>query len=696
MSTRTYPYHGPWHSLLPVEQVTGLAKSSQTLLDRLMPSQERIPVFPECAKQYHMDLNLTPAEEKSELNKPFVTQVHLSLHYFLRKKDYYFGLKESKPGSPAAQLQHRENENAHFNKMTDGNETEEEKHLFSLQPVIPQPNSFHGKQSMANHNSVSTNRAFTALPIKLEIQAVLEKSIDRPNFNSNHKKQCHAGRKGFSSITITAKKKTPPLNHTEIKTAPDPIVSLCRSNNMVFQGSESSSELDQQPQDKCRHLFLSASRHGTFHSCLQTSSSTNCQACICSKENNADHLSTSNGDQDRVPFISSIYNTTNEVSPSVISYVDKSLALCLGKIKTSCQNIHKSEMSFKINPHRPSEKDTTNKVGIDLCRPITLDDRTTVFDLENKNTSSAQRQPDILGNYLETESPARSEYLFQGKEATTDCSKLNLKLKHDTKYQLDQPKRLSREPLKNRSCSARIKESHQQVLTPKSDPQLHRGCLSEGYSNLLEGSRKTTFNFIFGKQTAKSEKEKQISHKENIAPNGSNSWEKTERDCIEDLPLPLPTTIFQQEKPKKNKENEAGEMSLREALEHHRPDFISNSQERVHKLELMARRRKLKQVQVPRKSHRSPLSKLPPKVTPCRRKLFTVPLPLSDNLFKPTERVISEKEMQQRSKRIYNSLPEVKKKKEDEEKKMIILSNRLRAELFKKKLLNQVLQRNAA
>uniref|UniRef100_A0A8C8YSF7 ALMS motif domain-containing protein n=1 Tax=Prolemur simus TaxID=1328070 RepID=A0A8C8YSF7_PROSS len=77
------------------------------------------------------------------------------------------------------------------------------------------------------------------------------------------------------------------------------------------------------------------------------------------------------------------------------------------------------------------------------------------------------------------------------------------------------------------------------------------------------------------------------------------------------------------------------------------------------------------------------------------KKQFTVPHPLSDNLFKPKERCISEKEMHMRSKRIYNNLPEVKKKKEEQRKRLILQSNRLRAEVFKKQLLDQLLQRNA-
>ncbi|NXU56449.1 CJ090 protein, partial [Turnix velox] len=68
--------------------------------------------------------------------------------------------------------------------------------------------------------------------------------------------------------------------------------------------------------------------------------------------------------------------------------------------------------------------------------------------------------------------------------------------------------------------------------------------------------------------------------------------------------------------------------------------------------------------------------------------------PLPDNLFKPKERFIPEKEMHMRSKRIYDNLPEVKKKQEEKQKRIIIQSNRLRVEMFKKQLLDQLLQRN--
>ncbi|XP_054585169.1 (E2-independent) E3 ubiquitin-conjugating enzyme FATS isoform X2 [Eptesicus fuscus] len=129
-------------------------------------------------------------------------------------------------------------------------------------------------------------------------------------------------------------------------------------------------------------------------------------------------------------------------------------------------------------------------------------------------------------------------------------------------------------------------------------------------------------------------------------------------------------------------------LTLQEALEARRPQFISRSQERLKKLELMAQQRRAQRQE-------SPGPKPGPLPVRASRRQFTVPHPLSDNLFKPKERCISEKEMHMRSKRIYNNLPEVRKKKEEQKKRVILQSNRLRAEVFKKQLLDQLLQRNA-
>ncbi|XP_029377682.1 (E2-independent) E3 ubiquitin-conjugating enzyme FATS [Echeneis naucrates] len=134
-------------------------------------------------------------------------------------------------------------------------------------------------------------------------------------------------------------------------------------------------------------------------------------------------------------------------------------------------------------------------------------------------------------------------------------------------------------------------------------------------------------------------------------------------------------------------EDTSNTLSLKEALELFKPDFISRSQGRVRRLERRARRRRALQDSNP--DWVQGLGEERSK----RKGNCTTPDPLSDNLFKPRERSISGREMQLRSRRIYNKLPEVTKKKEEEKRRAVSQTNRLRVEVFKKRLLDQILQR---
>lgn len=112
-------------------------------------------------------------------------------------------------------------------------------------------------------------------------------------------------------------------------------------------------------------------------------------------------------------------------------------------------------------------------------------------------------------------------------------------------------------------------------------------------------------------------------------------------------------------------------LSLSEALALRRPGFIQRSQARVRAVECRSEERQKAEILQDRES-----------------------------LLKYKDRSIMGKGPQMRSKRNYNQLPEVKKrreeekrKKEEEKRKLVSRTNRLRAELFKKKLLEQILQR---
>lgn len=118
--------------------------------------------------------------------------------------------------------------------------------------------------------------------------------------------------------------------------------------------------------------------------------------------------------------------------------------------------------------------------------------------------------------------------------------------------------------------------------------------------------------------------------------------------------------------------------TLQEALQLHRPDFISRSGERIKRLKLLVQERKLQSLfQSEREALFNTVRPLP------RRVLLTV----------QRSKPIGKKEMIQRTKRIYEQLPEVKKKREEEKRKSDYKSYRLRAQHYKTKVTNQVLGR---
>ncbi|XP_038601164.1 Alstrom syndrome protein 1 isoform X2 [Tachyglossus aculeatus] len=130
--------------------------------------------------------------------------------------------------------------------------------------------------------------------------------------------------------------------------------------------------------------------------------------------------------------------------------------------------------------------------------------------------------------------------------------------------------------------------------------------------------------------------------------------------------------------------------SLQESLALHRPDFISRSRERVKQLKSVTAQRKLQRALlkdrneffVPSKHWRG-----------CR----DASCPLANRGFLVAQkRIIPKKEMLQRSKRIYEQLPEVWKKRQDEKRRAEYSAYRLKAQLYTKKITNRVLGRQVS
>ncbi|XP_074197422.1 centrosome-associated protein ALMS1 isoform X2 [Camelus bactrianus] len=130
-------------------------------------------------------------------------------------------------------------------------------------------------------------------------------------------------------------------------------------------------------------------------------------------------------------------------------------------------------------------------------------------------------------------------------------------------------------------------------------------------------------------------------------------------------------------------------VTLQESLHLHRPDFISRSGERIKRLKLIVQERKMQNML---QSERDALFNTGRGWQGCRGPVHPL-LPKRGFLAAQKKRPIGKKEMIQRSKRIYEQLPEVQKKREEEKRRSEYKSYRLRAQLYKKKVTNQLLGR---
>ncbi|XP_074547750.1 uncharacterized protein alms1 isoform X2 [Halichoeres trimaculatus] len=124
-------------------------------------------------------------------------------------------------------------------------------------------------------------------------------------------------------------------------------------------------------------------------------------------------------------------------------------------------------------------------------------------------------------------------------------------------------------------------------------------------------------------------------------------------------------------------------ISLQDALEMRRPDFISQSRQRMRSLALQAEERRL---QADFSRDREELFVQP-------RGLGGLPRPAGTALLR---RAVPRKEMIQRSKQIYQSLPEVQQRREEERRKAEYRSYRLNAQLYNKRITSRVLGRRTA
>ncbi|XP_029335042.1 (E2-independent) E3 ubiquitin-conjugating enzyme FATS isoform X2 [Mus caroli] len=526
-----------------------------------------------------------------------------------------------------------------------------------LPHAIAQPRLCPTKPALARRDGVSMHRRFALSPDRL---GILTPSDDQGleteplSTGDNLGKGSHSG---FSSITITARRVGPPASSLIWDTFRDPLCPKCKAKNALFQEPPvlaSDAHLCQHNRPfTCTEFPSNGSVEGMKVSQAHSRLSARQDYWVPHMNDNEDSFSSDNSPSRKVPlvFSSCVHLRVSQQCPNAIYYLDKSLSVPLERPQIASPKMHRSVLSLSL---RCSSHQLTAD-GVDSSangEPIS-----TALSQE-----LSEGKQDLLG-------PQWGQP--QGGHWKESPALVPVHLGSGTCPRTGSP------PLEN----VKLADVGRNQVPGRKEKEDHATCTSSSHTNQLSihipgWSYRADYTccdlVVKLKECEKNEDPTVTPEPSPATPSPSTPEGAQSSDPSEDSYEPLL----------------ASSMTLQEALEVHRPQFISRSQERLQKLKRMVQQRKTQQ----KESLGQKQSLLPVRAN---KKQFTIPHPLSDNLFKPKERCISEKEMHMRSKRIYNNLPEVKKKKEEQKKRMILQSNRLRAEVFKKQLLDQLLQRNA-
>ncbi|XP_062491204.1 (E2-independent) E3 ubiquitin-conjugating enzyme FATS isoform X2 [Pezoporus occidentalis] len=718
-----------------------------------MPSGERKPPCPRCAQSSRVDFQVKPYAKWTREAQSFVTRMFLTINYSSWKKTGCFGgtqkqwspdgqrtctglrrqsAAESKPSSTKESLS---SQNATISpivisQMVDENKSKENWTISPMLSMIPQPSAYHTKESLAKHGAVNINRAFMVLPSRIEIQASLGDTTSPLESPITEEKQCPNQQKGFASITITARRVAAGFS--------DP----AHGSGAVQEPNAVSPTSSKVPAESLHcwpphgHTKHHTSPLKMSKSCSQVSKEPPKQLFDSGNKNSVD-LQSSDGRQKVPPsFISCVHLQVTQWCPNTIYYLDKSLNVCIDQPQIKCQKLHRSALSLNINCSL-SRLTADGVDGIANGEPIEEIFQTKLLG-ENKTPLRSNLSADLTennginkektnGGYLGSKYPVQSVFVSElpafvdtprgpnnvvtakeddgtlmlsgnkknqcntGGSSTTDSGCLPDTASTKAVAVASDGSLRKRDPSKGTSRSKGIQA--QGILKPKNS-------LSRSLCNITASSRTPLEeNMHRENQLLKSDYEFHGSSDKLKEREEEDEQEGASRVTLSMAHSPDAThgqsdALRQPEASSQPEKHPPAPRTLREALEIHKPQFICRSRERLKRLEEMVQLRKAQQRETPSTNQGAPPRKSASTSTSSRRKQFTVPHPLSDNLFKPKERFIPEKEMHMRSKRIYDNLPEVKKKQEEKQKRIIIQSNKLRVENFKKQLLDQLLQRN--
>uniref|UniRef100_A0A0D9QWR7 Chromosome 10 open reading frame 90 n=1 Tax=Chlorocebus sabaeus TaxID=60711 RepID=A0A0D9QWR7_CHLSB len=645
-----------------------------------------------------------------------------------------------------------------ISQMIDENKPRENRASLPLPCTIGQARAYHTKQSLANRSGVNIHRAFALLPGRLGIPAPSDERGPETELPPKEESPCGGPRGGFASITITARRVGPPASALLWGTVGDSLCPKCRAEDTLFQAPPALANGAHPGRHQRSFACTEFSRNSSVVPLKVPEAHTGlCErrkywvSHVDDKETSFSPDTPLSGKSPLV-FSSCVHLRVSQQCPNSIYYVDKSLSVPIEPPQIASPKMHRSVLSLNLScsSHRLTADGVDGLVNREpisgaLKQELVEGDQDLVGQRWNPGLqeSHLKETPSLGQGHLGTGAcPWSGSFPLENtelanvganqvtvrkgeKDHATHChasghaNQLSIHIPGwsyravHTKVFSGSSKRQQGEVCMTLSAPP-VEQKPTRHFLPIGDSSPSDDCLSRDLSEPTEGRHQSFLKprilfpgFLCPLQDVCA------SPQEDNGVQIESKFPKRDYTCCdlvvkikeckksEDPTMPEPSTAAPSPAPPETAESPGlsedcsepqqmptRSLTLQEALEVRKPQFISRSQERLKKLEHMVQQRKAQR----KEDLRQKQSVLPIRTS---KKQFTVPHPLSDNLFKPKERCISEKEMHMRSKRIYNNLPEVKKKKEEQRKRVILQSNRLRAEVFKKQLLDQLLQRNA-
>nr|KAF6454950.1 fragile-site associated tumor suppressor [Rousettus aegyptiacus] len=607
------------------------------------------------------------------------------------------------------------------------------------------PHACPTRPTLAHPGGVSVNRAFALLPGRLEIQAPA--AMQGPETELPPKEEpCSGPPKGFASITITARRLGPPARTLVWGAAGASLYTKCQAQDTLLEAPSALAT----GADPCRHTgpltCTELSRNSSVmrlalpeaHARLREGE---CWVTQADGGGNGFAPGTTRPGKGPLLFSSCVHLRVSQQCPNSIYYLDRSLSVPIERPPLAGPSVHRSVLSLHLScsshgrpaggaggpaagggPGRGDPRQELPGASRSLLGPRRkpavrasfLKRHPSLAQVHLGTSTCPWGGSPLLENPESADVGTRQAAARSGKEGRSGlhASQLSIHIP-GWSYVAVETKVFSRSGERRRE--ARVTVSAPPVgREPRGDPlaaglsspsgDLPGPAAPQRRSLLEPGAPSPGFLCPFRDAHACPREHGGVPA-EGASPRGDHTCcdlvvKIKECEQSEDSAMPEPEPVLPEPAPEgletpappeacsEGQQAPASSLTLQEALEVRNPRFISRSQERLKKLEHMAQQRRAQRKETAGQTQ-APL--------PVRagKRQFTVPHPLSDNLFKPKERYISEKEMHMRSRRIYNNLPEVKKKKEEQKKRVILQSNRLRAEVFKKQLLDQLLQRNA-